>query len=264
MGTRMRLAPVYFTLAQVRFNPILALDNYVSDLQNKLRLQGFPDVQKAMLATYNFNIGNPDETRSPQVPVSQAARYIFSNMDKTEGFILDHGSLAFQTTNYDVFESFSSKLLTGMKIVHEAVKLSYTDRIGLRYLDAIYPKADEQLSKYLTESVLGIYNRIEGQLIHSFQETRMRDGAIVVIARTVIQDGGIGFPPDLLPTTGLLVAERFRKLTGPHAILDTDGAHEQRDPFDLSQMEDCLSIVHSAVIEAFNATITDQARQSWR
>lgn len=263
MGTRMKLAPVYFTLAQVRFNPILALDNYVPDLQNKLRLQGFPNVQKAMLATFNFNISNPNEAQSPQVPVSQVARYIFSDMDKTEGFILDQGSLAFQTTNYDVFESFSATFLTGLKIVHEAVKLSYTDRIGVRYLDAIYPKTDEQLSKYLTESVLGIYKKIDGELVHSFQETRIKNGKITVIARTVIQDGGIGFPPDLLPTTGLLVSERFRNLRGPHAILDTDGAHEQRDPFDLRQVEARLSIVHSAVIEAFNATITDHAIRAW-
>lgn len=262
MGQKMRQAPVYFTLVQARFNAILALDSYVPKIQDQLRVKGFPDTQKGVLATFNLNIGTPGGGSPPQVPVSQAARYTFGNMEKTASFILDQGSLSFQTTSYDTFESFSETFLNGLKIVHEVVSLDYTDRIGVRYLDAVYPKKDEDLSEYLNEAVLGLYGRLDGDLMHAFSETFVRNGSVNVIARTIVQSGPIGFPPDLQPM-GLIVAEKFRGLKGPHAILDTDGSHDHRDAFDLRQIEPHLSRVHSAVIKAFKATVTQRAIQTW-
>lgn len=262
MGQKMKQAPVYFTLVQARFNAILALDSYVSKIQDQLRVQGFPDTQKGVLATFNLNVGTPSEASPPQVPVSQVTRYTFGNMDKTAGFILDQGSLSFQTTNYDTFEIFSKTFLNGLKIVHEAVNLGYTDRIGVRYLDAVYPKEGEDLSEYLNEAVLGLYGRFDGDLVHAFSETLVRNGNVNVIARTIVQSGPIGFPPDLQPV-GVLIAERFRALNGRHAILDTDGSHDRRDTFDLHQIETHLSTVHSAVIKAFKATVTQRAVQTW-
>jgi uncharacterized protein (TIGR04255 family) len=258
----MRQAPVYFTLVQARFNAILALDSYVPKIQDQLRVQGFPDTQKGVLATFNLNVGAPGEASPPQVPVSQMTRYTFGNMDRTAGFILDQGSLSLQTTNYDTFESFSETFLNGLKIVHEVVNLGYTDRIGVRYLDAVYPKKDEDLSEFLNEAVLGLYGRLDGDLVHAFSETFVRSGSVNVIARTIVQSGPIGFPPDLQPM-GLMVAERFRVLNGPHAILDTDGSRDHRDAFDLRQIETHLFEVHSAVIKAFKATVTLRAVQNW-
>lgn len=262
MGQKMKQAPVYFTLVQARFNAILALDSYVSKIQDQLRVQGFPDTQKGVLATFNLNVGTPSEASPPQVPVSQVTRYTFGNMDKTAGFILDQGSLSFQTTNYDTFEIFSKTFLNGLKIVHEAVNLGYTDRIGVRYLDAVYPKEGEDLSEYLNEAVLGLYRRLDGDLMHAFSETLVRNGNVNVIARTIVQSGPIGFPPDLQPV-GVLIAERFRMLNGRHAILDTDGSHDHRDTFDLRRIETHLSTVHLAVIKAFKATVTQRALQAW-
>jgi uncharacterized protein (TIGR04255 family) len=262
MGQKMRQAPVYFTLVQARFNAILALDSYVPKIQDQLRVRGFPDTQKGVLATFNLNVGAPSEAGPPQVPVSQVTRYTFGNIDKTASFILDQGSLSFQTTNYDTFESLLKIFLNGLKIVHEAVNLGYTDRIGVRYLDAVYPKNDEDLSEYLNEAVLGLYGRLDGDLVHAFSETLVRNGSVNVIARTIVQSGEIGFPPDLQPV-GLVVAERFRVLNGPHAILDTDGSHDHRDTFDLHRIEAHLSTVHSAVIKAFRATVTQRAIQTW-
>jgi len=262
MGQKMRQAPVYFTLVQARFNAILALDSYVPKIQDRLRVQGFPDTQKGVLATFNLNVSSPGEAAPPQVPVSQVPRYIFGNINKTAGFILDPGSLSFQTTDYDIFENFSETFLNGLGIIHEVVSLGYTDRIGVRYLDAVYPKKDEDLSQYLTGTVLGLSGRLDGDLVHAFSETVVRNGSIKVIARTIVQNGPIGFPPDLQPM-GLMVTEKFKALNGQHAILDTDGSHDRRDAFDLRRIETLLSRVHAAVIKAFMATVTQRAIQTW-
>jgi uncharacterized protein (TIGR04255 family) len=263
MGQKMRQAPVYFTIVQARFNAIFALDSYVPRIQDQLRVHGFPDTEKGVLTTFNLNAGIPGEANPPQVPVSQVARYAFGNMEKTAAFTLDQGSISFHTTNYNTFESFSETFLRGLKILHEVVNLSYTDRIGVRYLDAVYPEKDEDISVYLNDSVLGISGRLDGDLVHSFSETLVKNGSVNVIARTIIQTGPVGFPPDLQPM-GLVVAEKFRSMNGPHAILDTDGSHEHREAFDIDLIEARLSTVHLAVTKAFKATVTQRAMQIWK
>jgi uncharacterized protein (TIGR04255 family) len=262
--TKMTSAPVYFTLAQVRFNQVLALESYVPQIQDQLRRNGFPDTQKVVMATFNLNMPPPPPSDgAPQtLPVSQTVRHTFSTMDKKAGFVLDQGSLSFQTMEYDVFETFSKTFLDGLKIVHEAVALSYTDRIGMRYLDAVYPGKGEELSEYLNESVTGLYGKLTGELLHSFSETRVKNSDISLVARIIVQDGKVGFPPDMQPI-GLELLPRFQELYGMHAILDTDAALDSRITFDLQKIETCLSSVHDEVTKSFNLSVTEHALKAW-
>lgn len=262
MPKKMTHAPVYFTIMQARFNPILALDSYAPQIQERLRKHGFPDVEKGVLATLNLNLSAPAEGSTPQVPVSQATRYTFSNMNRTAGFILDQGALTFQATEYDVFKSFSDEFLKGLQAVHDAVELSFTDRIGFRYLDAIFPKVGETIGDYLQSCVLGLAGQFNDDVIHSFTETNIRAGSINVLARVVIQEGQVGFPPDLAPNI-LNIAERFRAMKGKHAILDTDGSLNQREPFNLHRIGTHLQSIHDEIGKVFRATVTPTAIKSW-
>lgn len=260
---KMTHAPVYFVIVQVRFNPLLALESYAPKIQDQFRHYGFPDYQAGMLATFNLSIVNSANGEAPQVPVSQVTRYTFSNMEKTAAFTLDQGSLSLQTTDYDVFESFSETYLRGLRIINEAVSLSYTDRVGVRYLDAVFPKEENNLSDYLHAGALGLHGKLDGTLVHAFSETFVKNGPISIVARSIVQNGQIGFPPDLQPMT-LTVAQRFRDQTGLHAILDTDGSHESRASFDLDHVKSVLYEVHSTVTKTFKATVTEGATQAWR
>ena len=170
MAWRMTHAPVYFAIVQARFNPILALDAYAPQIQDRFRKHGFPDAQRGVLATLNLNFAAPTEGSSPQVPVAQTTRYTFCNMDRTAGFILDQGALSFQTTEYDVFDTFSGEFRQGLEAVHDAVELSYTDRIGFRYLDAVFPRANEALGDYLNSSVLGLTEHFQESLSTRFRK----------------------------------------------------------------------------------------------
>jgi uncharacterized protein (TIGR04255 family) len=263
MSQRMTRAPVYFVIVQARFNPIMALDSYAPQIQEQFRKHGFPDAQKGVLTTLSLNLApRAGEQSSPQVPVAQTTRYTFQNMDRTAGFILDPGALTFQTTEYDVFESFSREFQRGLEIVHAAVGLSFTDRIGFRYLDAVFPKANETLADYLNPAVLGLGQHFRETLIHSLSETRLRSADHQVIARVIIQDGEVGLPPDLAPGS-LTIAERFRGLRGRHAILDTDGFFETREAFNLDYIRDHLRVIHDEIAKAFQATVTPRAIKTW-
>jgi uncharacterized protein (TIGR04255 family) len=262
MTSKMTHAPVYFTIMQARFNSILALDSYAPQIQERFRKHGFPDVEKGVLATLNLNLSSPTEGGNPQVPVSQATRYTFCNMNRTAGFILDQGALTFQTTEYDVFKTFSDEFVKGLQAVHDAVELSFTERIGFRYLDAIFPKVGETLEDYLQSYVLGLAGQFNDGVIHSFTETNIRAGNINVLARVVIQEGQVGFPPDLAPNI-LNIAERFRTMKGKHAVLDTDGSISQREPFNLDRIGTHLQSIHDEIGKAFRATVTPLAIKAW-
>jgi uncharacterized protein (TIGR04255 family) len=263
MARKMTHAPVYFAIIQARFNPILALDSYAPQIQEHLRKDGFPDVERGALAKLSLNLATPTDGTPPQVPIVQTARYMFFNIERTAAFILDQGALSFQTTEYDVFDTFLGQFRHGLLFVHDAVNLSFTDRIGFRYLDAVFPKADESLGDYLNASVLGLGERFQETIIHSFSETRLQSSSnINVVARVITQNGGVGFPPDLLPNP-LRVADRFQILQGRHAVLDTDGFLERREAFSIDRISDHLRLIYDEIAKTFRATVTPYAIKAW-
>jgi len=260
----MKAAPVYFTIAQVRFNPILSLEAYAAQIQDRLRKEGFPDFKKGFLATINLNVNvaPSSEGSPPQLPMAQTTRYLFGNMESTSGFILDQGALSFQTTEYDVFETFMADFLKGLQAVNEGVSLTYTDRIGLRYLDAVFPKSGETIRDYLSASILGLTEKIDDTIVHSFSETLVRRENVNVRSRVIIQEGEMGFPPDLQPMT-LKVGERFGQLRGRHAIIDTDGWSESRETFNLDRIREQLGLIHAGIDKTFRASVTEGALKAW-
>lgn len=262
MGEKMGKAPVYFTTAQVRFNPILTLDALVPAIQDRLRLIGFPDYQPVAVAVFNFNM-NMVSGQVGQVPVSHMPQHMFGNIERTASFILNQNSLSFRTTDYDVFEAFSSTFMEGLNIVHDIIKLGYAEQVGIRFLDAVLPEGGDDLRTYLAVSVQGLSQGIKGNVLHAFSETRAQSGATTITARTIIQNGMVGFPPDLQPVA-LVVAERFSRHQGLHAILDTDGSYDQRERFDVRSLGTVLAKVHSSVVEAFKASVTPEALVKWK
>jgi uncharacterized protein (TIGR04255 family) len=221
----------------------------------------YPDFKRGVIQTFNISPPMPEGESNPHIPFNQTQRFMFSNMERTSGFILDEGALTFQTTKYETFEKFSEDFLKGLKVVHEVVDLSYTDRIGIRYLDAVFPKGGEKLSEYLAESVQGIAEKLDGNIVHSFSETLTKKDVINLLARVIIQKGKLGFPPDIRAM--LKIEDRFMKLQGLHAILDTDGFTELRESFSLEKIRERLDAIHTEISQAFRATITDNALKAW-
>jgi uncharacterized protein (TIGR04255 family) len=256
---KMSLAPVFYTLAQVQFNPIAQMSDYVARLQERLRRSGFPD----FLAENQFGltIRRLDELQS-DVQQQQQMRWSFTNTQRTEGYLLLSNALAFHTTAYDTFADFLQKTIFGLNLVHEIVELAYIERIGLRYLDAVVPISDDTLQQYLNASLLGFSANLEGRLSHSFTETvtTIEDGNL--IARAVITDGALALSPDLFPLQ-LELQPRFTKINGRNSVLDTDYSVVKRDGFDLEKIEKQLLKSHDIITDAFKVSVTDYARERW-
>ncbi len=260
MGEKWSNPPVFYALAQVRFNPIVQMEEYVPELQDRLRHIGYPDYQQEQ--KIEVAIRKP-ASEQPDVRPQQLIRWSFTNIDRTEAYTLHPDALIFHSTQYVNFEDFSEKVLRGLSLAHEVIELAYVQRIGLRYLDAVVPANDDLLDNYLNPSLLGLSGAAPGQLAHSFTETVSQVNGGTLVARAVITEGGLAMPPDLFPMT-LKLPDRLGQLSGRIAVLDTDYFVEQRKIFDLNSVKEQLLVSHKIVGDAFKSSITEHAVSAWR
>lgn len=252
-------APVFYTLAQVRFNPVSVMVDYVPKIQERLRREGFSDFNSEPLHRIEFR----QTGKQPEVETHVVPRWSFMTSKGSEGYILNADSIIYHTTYYDTFSIFLNRLLRGLELVHETVVLDYIERIGLRYLDAVNLRAGETLDAYLSPTVLGLHQILQGTLAHSFTETVVQNVSGTLVSRVVIRNDTLAIPPDLSPLK-LKLDDRFSSIKGLHAILDNDQFTEDRTDFNLGEVSVKLNSMHDRIKEAFHATATPFALEQWQ
>lgn len=268
MGKKMAHAPVYYVLAQVRFNAILALEKYMPTIQESLRKIGFPDYQQTVLATLNLNFGVPGGEGHAVPALQPQARYQFLNQSRMTGFWLDQTSMTFNTTEYDTFPPFLESFLAGVKVIHDTVEqgISFSERIGIRFLDAVCPKPNETISAYLAPSVLGLTDKLAPrELVHSFSETRTKKEKTTLVSRAVIYEQelkGAAFPPEFGPVP-LRLLDRFSEISGLYAVIDTDSWLDDRETFDVANVKMKLESLHEEIRRSFELMVTPHALKVW-
>ncbi|HEN8800086.1 TIGR04255 family protein [Pseudomonas aeruginosa] len=276
MGRKYAKAPVYFTIGQVRHNPLLSLKSYLPAIQERMRKAGYPDFKSSQQMQFSFAaVTGSDDSQPFQPGVQQVESYTFSNLEGTQGFLMEPSALSFRCTEYETFPEFYAELERGLSILEEAVGgLAYFERLGLRYLDAVVPAEGETLQQYLAQEVwgtpasldLGQVYQFEGQPLtynHSFAESSATIPNIgQVVSRVIVQNSDLRFPPDLLPDP-LKVSERFRGLNCQHATVDVDASFSDRLKYDSTEIRDRFQHLHDLVELFFNATVTDHARKAW-
>lgn len=264
MGQKMKNPPIYFALAQVRFNAVLALDRFMPTIQENLRKAGFPDFAPQVVATLNVNLTGG---KSSALPAFQPqTRYQILNIDKTAGFVLEQNSMSFQTTEYDDFERFLAAMMQGVDIVHSAAELSYYERVGIRFLDAVCPREGDNIEQYLDHSVLGLLGKLKGRkLSYAISETQTQGDENTLMSRVAVMqqdEEGVAFPPDLQNPV-LPPPSRFSKVTGLYAVLDNDCWVAVRSPFDPSTLEKQLQKLHTEIRKSFDFMVTPHALSVW-
>lgn len=259
MGKKLSNPPVYYTLAQVQFNPILNLDDYVPKIQAEMRGIGFPDYKKE--AQHRLVI-NPNITNQSAPSVLQEFRNSFGDISGKTRFVLDANALTFETSNYETYETFVGAFINGLGIVHAILNLAYSERIGIRYFDAVFPLNNDDLNEYLVSEVRGTKDRIQASFIYTYNETVTSNEIGQLISRVIIREGQIALPDDL-SYQPLKFATKFSGYTGMHAIIDSDAFSMDREPFDVQNIQGALAKLHTYVGNSFKATVSDYALKVW-
>lgn len=264
MVKKLTNAPVYYTVAQIQFNPILDLEGYIPAIQAKMREANFPDFKREVFQQLVLPFGGSELGQMAAPTVAPQSRYMFGDIEGRSLFLLDTNMLSFQTTAYDTFKTFSTNLLKVLGILHDALHLNFVERIGIRYLDAVQPTGGgDTLRDYLVPEVLGLSGRDAGALQHSISETAMTTQSGQLVSRVLIRYGAVGLPADLAGAPAPSIASRFTHSNSLHAIIDTDAYFNQREVFDLAKVEMRLSALHEEVALSFKAMVTPHALTSW-
>ena len=260
MSEKLTDAPIFYTIGQIRFNPVLSISDYVPKIHERIRKQ-FPAVRQEDLRRIQLNFAG-QENKDP-VTTFSAPRWSFTDTKNTSGYMLYTDSLVFHTTAYETSKEFFEALLKGLELVDETVGLSYVDSVGLRTLDAIVPSEGRPLDFYLNRQVLGFHGLIDGDLKHNITESVSMLPTGQRVSRVVILHGTIGTPVDLFPIS-LTLAQKFQKLNSLHAILDFDHSNQQRFDFDLDEVESRVLEVKQALTRVFKSVVTQQALETWQ
>lgn len=259
MSAPLKQPPVYFNVAQVRFNEVLKMGDLVPSIQEAMRAEGYPDFIRMQTIEFQLSSGSGKDA----APVT-AERFMFGTLDKEHAFLLDTKALTFQSTNYGHYESFSERFIGGLKIVQDAVKISFIDRVGLRYLDHVVPKEGDALEQYLVPAITQAAMRGEGVPLHAYIETaRQCADDVQLVSRILFRRSGLTFPPDLQPGP-MAVQERFKNLPEAfNALVDTDGSVSRRGAFSIESVRGNLNAIHRVIGRAFGDMVTTHALKVW-
>lgn len=261
---KMLNAPVYYALAQVHFNPIVAMAHYVDRVQDTLRREGYTLFEPQQITHLKLEIA----ANGQSVPnLSTDTNWWISRSDRRAGFILTQSTMTFHTTNYETHNEFLPDLLSGLKAVDDAVNLDHISRIGLRYLDAILPKTGETVEMYLDDGLKGV--SFDGQRQFALSESmfEIATGPLVPSGTLVMKvyktPGSLGLPPDI-PLHGLELMPRFSDVPAmQHAIIDIDHFVSGTMPLDLEKVAEQLKNLHGTIRKIFESTTTNHARTVW-
>lgn len=264
MASHLKNVPVYFAICQVRFNQLLMLTELIPAIQEGFRKAGYPSYETQsnlviQMVAQSPQVGKPEQLHP--MPSTHDS-YQFGNLERTHLFMLDSQALTLQSTQYGCFEAFSTDFLKGLNIVHEKVDLSFTERIGLRYLERVMPCKGDSLEQYLVPEVHGLLNRLGGQGLYTYTEAMSQQDEVKLRARALIQGGALAFPPDVQPNN-MAIDARFLNYQGVSALLDNDGFVENREAFSLETIGAHLNKIDELVDRAFKATVTDHALDAW-
>jgi uncharacterized protein (TIGR04255 family) len=269
MGTRLANAPVFYTLAQIRHNPILKISDptTIMNLQDSLRRMGYTDFQTFSAVDISFpESGLSSQGQQMQPVFNQYERYVFANKDASKSFVVDRNAVTFQTTAYETFETFSKDFIAGLEVINSCAQgFDFISRIGIRYLDAVAPHNHEDLPKFLQPGLLGITETLpnDWNIHYSLSECRAVNNPYGnVLTRLLITNGPLVMPADL-QGGGFIIDSKFISINGIHAVIDTDASMEERISFDISEAAKILDNLHKSASTAFRATVTETAIAAW-
>ena len=141
-------SPLVLVLGQVRIAAVRNMAEDVPKIQDALRKKGYPidvskEVQEVLIAS-----GQPQYRRRPH--------WEFRKRDESGSIIVGEEVVVIQTTAYTVAEDFLVELELAAETVAGVVGDLVVERVGLRYIDLIQPKEDEDWRDYVKPGFHGV------------------------------------------------------------------------------------------------------------
>ncbi|RDS81598.1 TIGR04255 family protein [Dyella monticola] len=263
MGQPLTRAPVYFAAAQVRHNPIAALNDDArrTAIKERFRKLGYPD-QREMQSSISVVVN------AQNIELPSPRQLTCLNVARDWAVVIQNDRFWIQTTNYPEYSTFQERFMAALAELHAEVSLDYMESVSMRMLDAIVPdqKAGKTLADYLPPSLLGLDSwaqernwQLEQQ---SAEHVFITAADNKVVLRCVRRPGEIGFPPDFIPL-GMELLPRHKGIKSAHAVIDSDAGHEKREPLNMDAVGRYLISVKGDLSQCFKHIVTQEALRQW-
>lgn len=254
-------SPLILALAQVMMTPVMKMESFVPDIQERLRRSGYPKMRKRIIRT---------EAQDPQgntLQIEERSDWEFVSKGDQVSLVVGTHGVVMATSDYRSFDEFAGQLEDCLNIVHDVVSISGVDRLGLRYIDLIEPTPEKPLSHYLSSQILGLDLDGLGARLANMSETVLKTGDHQkLVLRCIERPKGVVLPPDMLPI-GLKLKRELTSKTS-FGILDSDHYVEfplEPMEFGTAEVLNRLGELHEALDQSFRKAVTPVAiEKEWK
>jgi uncharacterized protein (TIGR04255 family) len=255
--------PLICVAARVQFAPVDKIADHISDLQEALRLDGYP-LARDPIKTKTWRINDQAEA-GMNVAFQEFSRWDFSNVEKTVTIRVDRESVTLLFTDYDHFQNAKRHYLNILTMVENAIPALLPQLIQLRYIAYIPLESASSPLDWVTPSVLGMPNLGELKRQESISETSFLspEGGQLVVRCMARSPKGLTLPPDLLP----LEAKLKYPLHSETPFLLLENLHQRKADETAFTAESCLtqlSALRNHNTGVFQATVTQKALELWK
>lgn len=227
--------PIFFAIAQIRFNEI-NYEKVITSLKENFRQLEYIDLKEIEQRQIDININNgiplPTEIKTKVLTATDLSGY--------EGFIFTSNSLTIHTTNYISFNKLLEALLNVINNLKEQVVL--VERLGFRTLNA-FREIDRKLSDQIQSQFLGMYAE-KNHVQHNYNESLCITNNISTLSRVIIQNSAIAFPPDIQGDV-LKIPNIIKSEPCLHAMVDIDSSWSGREKYNPDFFREIFEKIHS-------------------
>jgi len=259
--------PLALVLIQVRYSPIAKIADFIPEIQDMFRKNGYPVQTNPKIVT--FEVG-PEGIKQ-----TETAQWRFETPGKETVVLIDQGQILLQTTKYTSFELFFTeylKLVSLVMAITEHDEYGICTRLGLRYVDQIRKQtADDTIESYLRPELRGMecseYTDSRKQYtLSTIGKTALDPNMQGTLAIRIIRgERGLDLPPDLLAA-----APAGRTTVSPDediALIDMDHYWDGSlgPGFDEKRMEELFYRLHDTIIRGFHGSVvSEEGIEKWK
>lgn len=129
-------------VCQLQFNPILKVDQKISDFQEQVRSR-FPNFSVVPVKNITFS-------KDDQVDLSEEKQFLFKKENSEDSIFLTTDAIAFETRKYTKRSDFLSDVKLGFDSLTNIHGKVIPRRLGVRFINSIHR---EQIQDYLKRTV---------------------------------------------------------------------------------------------------------------
>lgn len=252
--TKDKKVPLVYALSQVVFSPILEMQNYVGDIQEKFRHLGFPKYTRKDMMAIKFDGANI-------LPPEKKESWNFANKENTANIVLTTEYITLETSEYSSYEDFVKIMSDILAILQKAAKPTLYERVGLRYVNLVKKDA-KGFSHYLQGSILGFPTKTFSDSFASSQcVTSVKTEVGNLLLRCSLLNDGRFLSHDLNQEN--LKFDVVLESSKEVAILDIDHFSSKTKDFSKDEVISDLNGLRTFIKKAFLGSITPEAKKEW-